>query len=83
MADVIVAEGQWRDLLRLDPKPQATRVRIGCLNAVPTGAGGLHRWLHRGDVLAVLYREAERLDSFELRRLADRIKESTHKEGRS
>jgi hypothetical protein len=37
----------------------------------------LHRWLHRGDVLRLLYSEAERLNSRDLKILADRIAEST------
>lgn len=80
MTELLVPESSWRSMLGIAPKPQPTRVRIGCLNAVPNSTGGLHRWLHRGDVLRLLYSEAERLESKELRKLADRISEATHKE---
>jgi hypothetical protein len=40
----------------------------------------VHRWLHRGDLLRLLYSEAERLESPDLKQLADRINEATRKE---
>lgn len=76
MSDLLVAETQWRRMLGLKSR-EATRVNIGCVNVLPDGHGGLHRWLHRKDLLAVLYREAERLESRDLRLLADRINEAT------
>jgi len=79
--EVILLEEEWRHVLGLKPERTAdTRVNIGCLNAVPNIAGGLHRWLHRGDLLRLLYKEAERLESADLKVLADRINEATRKE---
>ena len=85
MKDLLVPEANWRHLLGLDdPKKayrnRATRINIRYLNAVPTLGGGLHRWLHREDVLRILYSEAERTNNRDLRVLADRIKETTMKE---
>ena len=79
--ELILPEGDWRQMagLKLDKKV-STRVKVGVLNAVPTMGGGLHRWLHRGDLLRLLYSEAERLDSPDLKLLTDRIAETTHKE---
>jgi hypothetical protein len=77
-SELLVAESKWRHLLGLKPQRSAsTHVKIMSLNAVPTVDGGLHRWLHRGDVLRLLYSEAERLNDPDLRLLADRIAETT------
>jgi len=72
---ILPADG-WRHLLGLTPK-RPTRVKMMTLNALPNGRGGLHKWLHRGDVLRLLYAEAERLENRDLRLLADRINETT------
>ena len=79
--ELLLPSNGWRSYLGLKPtRPKSTRVKIGCLNAVPTINGGLHRWLHRGDLLKLLYSEADRLNSRDLRLLADRINETTRKE---
>lgn len=80
-AEILLPEAEWRHALGLKPqRTRSTHIKIGCLNAVPTMGGGLHRWLHRGDLLRLLYSEADRLNSQDLRLLADRITEATSKE---
>ena len=78
--EILLPSNGWRHALGLKPTRPKTHIKIGCLNAVPTIGGGLHRWLHRGDLLKLLYSEADRLNSSDLRLLADRINETTRKE---
>ena len=80
--EVLLPADRWRHALGLKPqRSRSTRIKIGCLNAVPIVNGsGVHRWLHRGDLLRLLYSEAERLESPDLKQLADRINEATRKE---
>lgn len=79
--ELLLPADRWRHALGLKPqRSRSTRIKIGCLNAVPIVDGGLHRWLHRGDLLRLLYSEAERLESHELKLLTDRISEATLKE---
>ena len=76
--EILLDAEAWRDTLGLTPQRiRPTSVRIQILNAVPTMSGGLHRWLHRNDVIRLLYSEAQRLNSRDLELLADRIKEAT------
>lgn len=79
--ELLLPADRWRHALGLKPqRSSSTHVKIGCLNAVPIMAGGLHRWLHRGDLLRLLYSEAERTNSQDLKQLAARIDEATRKE---
>lgn len=79
-SELLLPEAEWRHALGLkQSRKSSTHIRIGCLNAVPTTKGGLHRWLNRSDVLTLLYSEAGRLNSRDLRLLADRINEATLK----
>lgn len=82
-ADLIVGREDWHELLGIT-RTAPTRIDVRILNAVPnmsTTNKGLHRWLHRNDLLALLDKEAERLESRDLRLLAARIRESTAPKG--
>lgn len=80
--DLIVADSAWRQVLGVERQTRRTptRIKVAIVNTVPSGRpenNGLHRWLHRGDLLSTLRREADRLESRDLRELAERLAEAT------
>ena len=76
MDTLIVPVSDWRGVVGLKPR-YVPKVNVQVLNAISKPDGSLYRWLSRDDVLVLLYREAERLESKDLRVLADTLAEST------